>query len=96
MFVCAASIIYKAAFTLISTGTPTEENHVFSICFFSQILTFHRTVNVNREPSYLVLSTTPTNIQTSICSFASCLIHTDIYVCWKNRYTRWPFDIMYT
>ena len=35
MFVCAASIIYKAAFTLTSTGTATEENHdVFSIFFF--------------------------------------------------------------
>ena len=35
MFVCAASIIYKVAFILISTRTPTEENHdVFFICFF--------------------------------------------------------------
>ena len=35
MFVRAASTIYKAAFILISTGTPTEENHdFFSICFF--------------------------------------------------------------
>ena len=35
MFVCATSIIYKAAFILISTGTSTEESHdIFSIFFF--------------------------------------------------------------
>ena len=35
MFVCAVSIIYKVVFVLISTGTPTEENHdIFSISFF--------------------------------------------------------------
>ena len=34
MFVYAASIIYKAVFILISTGTPTEGNHsIFSISF---------------------------------------------------------------
>ena len=30
MFVCTASIIYKAA----TTGAPTEENHVFFYLFF--------------------------------------------------------------
>ena len=35
MFVCAASIIYNVVFILISTGTPTEENHdIFSIFLF--------------------------------------------------------------
>ena len=97
MFLCTASIIYKAAFILISTGAPTEENHdVFLyVFFFSQILTLHRTERETREPS-LVLSTTSTNIQTLICSFASYLIHTNIYVCRENRNTRWPFDIIHT
>ena len=97
MFVCVVSIIYKIVFILISTETPTEENHdIFSICFFSQILTFHTTARENLEPSYLALSNTSTNIQTFICSFASCLLHTNIYLCWENRNTRWPFDIIYT
>ena len=35
MFLCTASIIYKAAFILISTGASTEENHdVFLYVFF--------------------------------------------------------------
>ena len=33
MFVCAASIIYKAVFILILTGTSTEERHVFFVFF---------------------------------------------------------------
>ena len=68
----------------------------FFFFFFWQILMFHRTARGNREPSCLALSTTSTNIQAFICSFASCLIHTNIYVCLGNRNTRWPFDIMYT
>ena len=98
MLICATAIIYKVAFILISTGTPTKENHdaFFYLFFFSQIMTFYRTARENREPSYLVLPTTSTNAQTFICSFASCLIHTNIYACRKNRNTRWPFDIMYT
>ena len=36
MFLCTASIIYKAAFILILTGAPTEKNHdVFSVFFFT-------------------------------------------------------------
>ena len=36
MFVCAASIIYKTTFKLISAVTPTEENHyVFFMLFFT-------------------------------------------------------------
>ena len=34
MFVCTASIIYRAAFILISAGAPTEKNHNFFFCFF--------------------------------------------------------------
>ena len=68
MLVCTASIIYKAAFTLISTGTPTKENH--DAFFLSVFLS-------------LVLSTTSRKSQTLVCSFVSCLIHTNIYVCQK-------------
>ena len=96
-FKCLYVLIYKAAFTLISAGIPTEENHdVFFYLLFSQILMFHRTERKKREPFFLVLSTTSTNIQTFICSFASCLIHTNIYVSQENRNTRPSFDIMYT
>ena len=95
MFICAASIICKAPFILISTGTPTEENHnLFSICFFfvlfcfSQILTFHRKLRENREPSYLVLSTTSTNIQTFICAVLHH-VYTYKHLCvlGKQKYT---------
>ena len=41
MFVCAASIIYKVAFILISAGTPTVENHdVFCIYSFNRYWCF--------------------------------------------------------
>ena len=97
MFVCAASITYKVAFILISTGTPTEENHnIFSICCFFFYRYWLSQDSKGKQGTILFSSLYHfTNIQTFICSFSSCLIHTNIYVLGKQEYTMAIWYIVY-
>ena len=96
MFVCAASIIYNVVFILISTGTPTEENHdIFSISFFF-IDTDVSQGSKGKQGIILFSSLYHFHEHSDIYLQFCIMFNAYSYVCWENRNTRWPFDIMYT
>ena len=97
MFVYAASIICKVVFILISTGTPTEENYVFFHLFFFFFTDTDVSQDSKGKQGIILFSSLYHFHEHSDIYLQFCIMFNAYsYVCWENRNTRWPFDIMYT